>query len=90
MKIGQEHSTESVLEGDVPSAMNPPKGCPFHTRCSKCMDICTTEKPPIVEREPGHFVACHLYDNKRWTHSFPEAFSLQEMAYFTTHKEAVS
>ena len=64
LKIGQEHSTESVLEGDVPSAMNPPKGCPFHTRCSKCMDICTKEKPPIVEKEPGHFVACHLYDNK--------------------------
>ena len=64
LKIGQEHSTESVLEGDVPSAMNPPKGCPFHTRCSKCMDICTQEKPPIVEQEPGHFVACHLYDKK--------------------------
>ena len=64
LKIGQEHSTESVLEGDVPSAMNPPKGCPFHTRCSKCMDICTKEKPPIVEQEPGHFIACHLYDNK--------------------------
>ena len=64
LKIGQEHSTESVLEGDVPSAMNPPKGCPFHTRCSKCMEICTKEKPPIVEKEPGHFVACHLYDKK--------------------------
>lgn len=64
LKIGQEHSTESVLEGDVPSAMNPPKGCPFHTRCSKCMEICTQEKPPIVEQEPGHFVACHLYDKQ--------------------------
>ena len=64
LKLGQEHSTESVLEGDVPSAMHPPKGCPFHTRCSKCMDICTREKPPIVEQEPGHFVACHLYDKK--------------------------
>ena len=64
LKIGQEHSTESVLEGDVPSAMNPPKGCPFHTRCSKCMEICTQEKPPIVEQEPGHFVACHLYHKK--------------------------
>lgn len=61
LKIGQEHSTQSVLEGDVPSAMNPPKGCPFHTRCSKCMDICTQEKPPVVEKAPGHFVACHLY-----------------------------
>ncbi len=61
LTLNQEHSTESVLEGDVPSAMHPPKGCPFHTRCSKCMDICKEKKPAIVEREPGHFVACHLY-----------------------------
>ena len=65
LKVGQEHSTESVLEGDVPSAMNPPKGCPFHTRCSHCMEICSQEKPPIVEKEPGHFVACHLFDKKK-------------------------
>ena len=65
LKVGQEHSTEFVLEGDVPSAMTPPKGCPFHTRCSKCMEICTREKPPVVEQEPGHFVACHLYDKKK-------------------------
>lgn len=64
LKVGREHSTESVLEGDVPSAMKPPSGCPFHTRCAKCMDICTREKPPVVEHEPGHFVACHLYDQK--------------------------
>jgi peptide/nickel transport system ATP-binding protein len=44
--------------------MNPPKGCPFHTRCSKCMEICKKEKPPIVEKEPGHFVACHLYSQE--------------------------
>lgn len=61
LKVDQEHSTESVLEGDVPSAIAPPSGCPFHTRCSHCMDICTREKPPIVECEPGHFVACHLH-----------------------------
>ena len=62
LRVDQEHSTESVLEGDVPSAMNPPKGCPFHTRCSHCMEICGHEKPPVVEVEPGHFVACHLFD----------------------------
>ncbi len=62
LKVGQEHSTESVLEGDVPSAMHPPKGCPFHTRCDRCMEVCAQEKPPVVEVEPGHFVACHLYD----------------------------
>lgn len=64
LKVGQEHSTESVLEGEVPSAMHPPKGCPFHTRCSRCMEICSQEKPPIAEKEPGHFVACHLYTGK--------------------------
>jgi len=63
MRVG-EHSTESVLEGDVPSAMNPPKGCPFHTRCSKCMDVCTQVKPAVAEMEPGHLVACHLFDPK--------------------------
>ena len=64
IKINQEHSTESVLEGEVPSAINPPKGCPFHTRCTKCMDICKVEKPTMVKIEPGHFVACHLYSKK--------------------------
>ena len=60
LRVG-EHSTELVLEGDVPSAMNPPKGCPFHTRCVKCMDICTEVKPVPTEKESGHIVACHLY-----------------------------
>ena len=64
-RLGKEHSTELVLEGEVPSAMNPPKGCPFHTRCSQCMDICREERPVITEKEPGHFVACHLYDRKK-------------------------
>ena len=65
IKVDQEHSTDSVLEGEVPSAMNPPKGCPFHTRCSKCMEICKQEKPAFVKIEPGHFVACHLYSQKK-------------------------
>ena len=54
-----------ILEGDVPSPMNPPSGCPFHPRCSQCMDICKKEKP--VLREAGqskHYIACHLYDEK--------------------------
>ena len=53
-----------ILEGDVPSPMKPPSGCPFHPRCSKCMEICTVEKPVLEEKADGHFVACHLYDNK--------------------------
>ena len=53
-----------ILEGDVPSPINPPKGCPFHPRCSKCMDICKQEKPVLEEKENGHFTACHLYGSK--------------------------
>ncbi|MCL6548339.1 MAG: dipeptide ABC transporter ATP-binding protein [Alicyclobacillus sp.] len=50
-----------ILQGDVPSPANPPKGCPFHTRCPKVMDVCRTERPPFQEIRPGHFTACHLY-----------------------------
>ena len=51
-----------ILEGDVPSPMNPPTGCPFHPRCAKCMEICKQEKPKLVEKRDGHFVACHLFE----------------------------
>lgn len=49
------------LEGDVPSPVNPPRGCKFHTRCSKCMPICKVKTPVWQEARPSHFVACHLY-----------------------------
>ena len=51
-----------ILEGDLPSPANPPKGCKFHTRCSHCMERCKEEAPGFNEYKPGHFVACHLYD----------------------------
>jgi oligopeptide transport system ATP-binding protein len=51
-----------VLEGDVPSPINPPNGCKFVDRCSKALDICRENRPMMVEIEPEHFVACHLYD----------------------------
>src|SRR5699024_9692010 len=51
-----------ILKGDVPSPSNPPKGCPFHTRCPKAMDICKEITPTFQDVEEGHFVACHLYD----------------------------
>ncbi len=53
-----------VLEGDLPSPANPPKGCKFHTRCAHCFDRCKNEAPAFNEYKPGHFVACHLYDKK--------------------------
>ncbi len=51
-----------ILEGDVPNPANPPKGCVFHTRCPKALDICKIEKTVFAEVEDHHFVACHLYD----------------------------
>lgn len=50
-----------ILEGNIPSPANPPKGCKFNTRCSKCMDICKSVQPKLIEYEQGHKVACHLY-----------------------------
>ena len=48
-----------LLEGDIPSPINPPKGCKFHTRCRYCTEICKNVTPQFEEVEPGHFVACH-------------------------------
>ena len=52
-----------VLEGSIPSPANPPAGCKFHTRCSKCMEVCKYAAPNWKEVEPGHFCACHLYND---------------------------
>ena len=50
-----------ILEGALPSVLDPPKGCPFHTRCHrKIGEICETQDPPVVELSPGHCVACHI------------------------------
>lgn len=51
------------LKGELPSPSNPPSGCTFHTRCPDCFDRCKVDRPELKEVKPGHFVACHLYDN---------------------------
>jgi oligopeptide transport system ATP-binding protein len=50
-----------ILTGDVPSPINPPSGCHFHTRCPYVMDVCKKVDPIFAEQSHGHFVACHLY-----------------------------
>ena len=50
-----------ILEGDVPSPVNPPSGCRFRERCHSAMEICEREIPAWKENSAGHYVACHLY-----------------------------
>ena len=52
-----------LLEGDIPSPYNPPKGCLFHTRCKFAMECCKTEVPQMRQIGENHCVACHLYDD---------------------------
>ena len=58
-KVGQKRS-RIILEGDVPSPVNPPPGCRFAGRCRFAQDICREQMPDFREYEPGHLVACHL------------------------------
>lgn len=50
-----------ILQGDVPSPANPPKGCAFHPRCPHVMDKCKEVRPSFEDQGSGHFVACHLF-----------------------------
>lgn len=50
-----------ILHGDIPSPAHPPEGCKFHTRCSRCMEICKHVEPKFKDYGNGHYCACHLY-----------------------------
>ena len=62
----QRQRSRILLEGDVPSPLNPPSGCRFHTRCpvGKDREICRTEEPPLREMSPDHLAACHFPEIK--------------------------
>jgi oligopeptide/dipeptide ABC transporter ATP-binding protein len=52
---------KDVISGEIPSPVDPPTGCRFHTRCPYAHERCVNEEPAVVEVENNHFVACHLY-----------------------------
>lgn len=64
LDINARNRNIEILQGEVPSAINPPSGCPFHTRCNKCMEICKKEKPKYHMVSENHYIMCHLFSEE--------------------------
>jgi len=62
-RVGRTDELKAI-KGTVPDLVNPPSGCRFHPRCPHVMDICKSERPPFIEIEPNHYVACYLFKGK--------------------------
>ena len=77
-----------LLQGDVPSPMNPPTGCRFHTRCWKATEVCTTTEPPLLTLRTGHEVACHHPENHEDLH--PGEVLLRDLPTATGQRIEVS
>ncbi|SET65623.1 peptide/nickel transport system ATP-binding protein [Oceanobacillus limi] len=68
----EESRERIIVEGELPSPINPPSGCVFRTRCPFAMEICATRKPKWQEIEDNHYVACHLYSEEQEVNSSPK------------------
>ena len=80
----------AVIEGDIPSAVRPPKGCRFHTRCEYAMDICKNFEPELKDVGDGHYVACHLMDVSEEEKEKAHAASLARRAKEAEELEEIS
>ena len=60
----EEQRERIILQGELPSPIDPPSGCVFRTRCRFAGDVCKEKVPQWLEKDEGHFVKCHLYDDK--------------------------